>query len=132
MAVHPAASSASQGSRLDSVGPLAMAQRGPCSPLGPETQLICQGIQEGPDPHGQPLTLQIRIWARPSAIAEGHAEYALNVTGPILSFFGKHYDTPYPLEKSGEWGDLSGQWQMGSHPRHIHQWSGLPRPDRSS
>uniref|UniRef100_A0A9L0SL70 Aminopeptidase n=1 Tax=Equus caballus TaxID=9796 RepID=A0A9L0SL70_HORSE len=44
----------------------------------------------------------IRIWARPSATAEGHGSYALNVTGPILSFFAGHYDTPYPLDKSGE------------------------------
>ncbi|XP_013014240.1 aminopeptidase N [Cavia porcellus] len=51
-----------------------------------------------------PDNVMIRIWARPSAIAEGHAEYALNVTGPILSFFGKHYDTPYPLEKSDQIG----------------------------
>ncbi|XP_023566128.1 aminopeptidase N [Octodon degus] len=51
-----------------------------------------------------PDSVKIRIWARPSAIAEGHGDYALNVTGPILSFFAKHYDTPYPLEKSDQIG----------------------------
>lgn len=49
-----------------------------------------------------PSGVQIRIWARPSAIDEGHGDYALNVTGPILSFFAQHYDTPYPLEKSDQ------------------------------
>lgn len=46
----------------------------------------------------------IRIWARPSAIQEGHGAYALNVTGPILDFFARHYDTPYPLQKSDQIG----------------------------
>lgn len=49
-----------------------------------------------------PSGVQIRIWARPSAIDEGHGDYALSVTGPILSFFAQHYDTPYPLEKSDQ------------------------------
>ncbi|XP_066491470.1 aminopeptidase N [Tiliqua scincoides] len=44
----------------------------------------------------------IRIWGRPEAIAEGQGAYALNVTGPILSFFEKHYNTPYPLAKSDQ------------------------------
>ncbi|XP_008508865.2 aminopeptidase N [Equus przewalskii] len=49
-----------------------------------------------------PDDVLIRIWARPSATAEGHGSYALNVTGPILSFFAGHYDTPYPLDKSDQ------------------------------
>uniref|UniRef100_A0A9L0R5M0 Aminopeptidase n=1 Tax=Equus caballus TaxID=9796 RepID=A0A9L0R5M0_HORSE len=49
-----------------------------------------------------PNDVLIRIWARPSATAEGHGSYALNVTGPILSFFAGHYDTPYPLDKSDQ------------------------------
>ncbi|XP_022366845.1 aminopeptidase N isoform X1 [Enhydra lutris kenyoni] len=49
-----------------------------------------------------PNGVLIRIWARPSAIDEGHGTYALNVTGPILDFFSKHYDTPYPLNKSDQ------------------------------
>ncbi|NXA81709.1 AMPN Aminopeptidase, partial [Thryothorus ludovicianus] len=46
----------------------------------------------------------IRIWGRPEAIKEGQGDYALNVTGPILRFFEKHYDTPYPLPKSDQVG----------------------------
>ncbi|NWY55925.1 AMPN Aminopeptidase, partial [Chionis minor] len=46
----------------------------------------------------------IRIWGRPKAIAEGQGDYALNVTGPILTFFEKHYNTPYPLPKSDQVG----------------------------
>lgn len=49
-----------------------------------------------------PNRVQIRIWARPSAIDEGHGDYALNVTGPILNFFAQHYNTAYPLEKSDQ------------------------------
>uniref|UniRef100_A0A452TQK0 Aminopeptidase n=1 Tax=Ursus maritimus TaxID=29073 RepID=A0A452TQK0_URSMA len=49
-----------------------------------------------------PSSFQIRIWARPGAIDEGHGSYALNVTGPILDFFSAHYDTPYPLNKSDQ------------------------------
>ncbi|NXO41080.1 AMPN Aminopeptidase, partial [Locustella ochotensis] len=46
----------------------------------------------------------IRIWGRPKAIDEGQGDYALRVTGPILRFFEKHYDTPYPLPKSDQVG----------------------------
>ncbi|XP_076980301.1 aminopeptidase N [Tamandua tetradactyla] len=49
-----------------------------------------------------PNDVLIRIWARPSATQAGHSEYALNVTGPILSFFADHYNTPYPLPKSDQ------------------------------
>lgn len=52
-----------------------------------------------PEPHVPPL--QIRIWGRPEAITEDQGEYALQVTGPILNFFEKHYNTAYPLPKSG-------------------------------
>ncbi|XP_051004723.1 aminopeptidase N [Acomys russatus] len=48
--------------------------------------------------------VQIRIWARPSAIDQGHGAYALSVTGPILSFFTQHYNTSYPLAKSDQIG----------------------------
>ncbi|GAB1292240.1 Aminopeptidase N [Apodemus speciosus] len=47
-------------------------------------------------------SVQIGIWARPSAIDEGHGNYALSVTGPILDFFGQHYNTSYPLPKSDQ------------------------------
>ncbi|NXL46002.1 AMPN Aminopeptidase, partial [Podilymbus podiceps] len=46
----------------------------------------------------------IRIWGRPSAIAEGQGNYALQVTGPILKFFEQHYSTAYPLPKSDQVG----------------------------
>ncbi|XP_074090187.1 aminopeptidase N [Macrotis lagotis] len=48
--------------------------------------------------------VQIRIWARPKAIQAGHGNYALNVTGPILQFFERHYNTAYPLPKSDQIG----------------------------
>ncbi len=35
------------------------------------------------------------------AIEDGHGDYALNITGPILKFFEKYYSVPYPLSKSG-------------------------------
>uniref|UniRef100_A0A8C8HK03 Aminopeptidase n=1 Tax=Oncorhynchus tshawytscha TaxID=74940 RepID=A0A8C8HK03_ONCTS len=44
----------------------------------------------------------IRIWARRKSISEGHGEYALNLTGPILSFFEVYYNTTYPLSKSDQ------------------------------
>ncbi|XP_054128757.1 aminopeptidase N [Melozone crissalis] len=46
----------------------------------------------------------IRIWGRPEAIKEGQGAYALRVTGPILNFFEKHYNTAYPLPKSDQVG----------------------------
>lgn len=60
----------------------------------------CARTKRAPDL--PPSSLQIRIWARPSATAAGHGEYALNVTGRILNFFAQHYNTAYPLDKSGE------------------------------
>ncbi|XP_049639894.1 aminopeptidase N [Suncus etruscus] len=48
--------------------------------------------------------VQIKIWARPSAVQAGHAQYALKVTGPILDFFARHYNTAYPLSKSDQIG----------------------------
>ncbi|NWT17755.1 AMPN Aminopeptidase, partial [Vireo altiloquus] len=54
-------------------------------------------------PGGSEKTL-IRIWGRPEAIADGQGDYALSVTGPILSFFEAHYNTPYPLPKSDQVG----------------------------
>ncbi|KAM6181268.1 aminopeptidase N [Erethizon dorsatum] len=69
------------------------------------TYLLAYIISEFDNLESQsPDNVMIRIWARPSAIAQGHGDYALSITGPILSFFGKHYDTPYPLEKSDQIG----------------------------
>uniref|UniRef100_A0A671LE46 Aminopeptidase n=1 Tax=Sinocyclocheilus anshuiensis TaxID=1608454 RepID=A0A671LE46_9TELE len=36
------------------------------------------------------------------SINAGQGEYALNVTGPILKFFEKYYNVPYPLPKSDQ------------------------------
>ncbi|XP_053722213.1 aminopeptidase Ey-like [Synchiropus splendidus] len=44
----------------------------------------------------------IRIWARKRAIEEGQGDYALEKTGPILAFFEKYYNSPYPLSKSDQ------------------------------
>uniref|UniRef100_A0A673I072 Aminopeptidase n=1 Tax=Sinocyclocheilus rhinocerous TaxID=307959 RepID=A0A673I072_9TELE len=44
----------------------------------------------------------IRIWARKKAIEDGHGDYALNITGPILKFFENYYSVPYPLSKSDQ------------------------------
>ncbi|CDR18868.1 unnamed protein product, partial [Oncorhynchus mykiss] len=46
--------------------------------------------------------LQVRIWARRKAIAEGHGNYALSVTGPMLKFFERYYNASYPLSKSDQ------------------------------
>ncbi|NXI05127.1 AMPN Aminopeptidase, partial [Pachycephala philippinensis] len=46
----------------------------------------------------------IRIWGRRKAIMEGQGDYALNVTGRILTFFEGHYNTSYPLPKSDQVG----------------------------
>ncbi|KAM9854718.1 aminopeptidase Ey-like [Aulostomus maculatus] len=44
----------------------------------------------------------IRIWARRKAIEQGHGDYALNVTGPVLDFFQRDYNISYPLSKSDQ------------------------------
>ncbi|CAL8357825.1 unnamed protein product [Lota lota] len=44
----------------------------------------------------------VRIFARKEAIAAKQGEYALNVTGPILKFFEKYYNSSYPLPKSDQ------------------------------
>ncbi|NXJ83943.1 AMPN Aminopeptidase, partial [Trogon melanurus] len=46
----------------------------------------------------------IRIWGRPTAINDGQGNYALQVTGPILEFFERYYNTSYPLPKSDQVG----------------------------
>lgn len=46
--------------------------------------------------------VQIRIFARKSAIAANQGDYALNKTGAILKFFEEYYNISYPLQKSGE------------------------------
>lgn len=64
---------------------------------------------------------QIRIWARRKAIDEGQGKYALEKTGPILSFFENYYKIPYPLKKSGENNKyLEKQQQKGTYI--IQKW----------
>uniref|UniRef100_A0A672FEL9 Aminopeptidase n=1 Tax=Salarias fasciatus TaxID=181472 RepID=A0A672FEL9_SALFA len=46
--------------------------------------------------------LLIRIWAKRTAIADSQGDYALSVTGPILQFFERYYNTTYPLSKSDQ------------------------------
>ncbi|KAM4744490.1 aminopeptidase N-like [Anableps anableps] len=46
--------------------------------------------------------LLIRIWAQRKALRGGQGDYALNVTGPILQFYEKYYNTTYPLPKSDQ------------------------------
>ncbi|XP_043934238.1 aminopeptidase Ey-like [Protopterus annectens] len=44
----------------------------------------------------------IRIWGRKEAIQNGYGNYALNVTGPVLKYFERYYNTSYPLKKSDQ------------------------------
>ncbi|XP_062328152.1 aminopeptidase N-like [Osmerus eperlanus] len=44
----------------------------------------------------------VRIWARRKAILEGQGQYALQVTGPILTFYETYYNASYPLSKSDQ------------------------------
>ncbi|XP_075898957.1 aminopeptidase N-like [Nelusetta ayraudi] len=44
----------------------------------------------------------IRIWARKTTVDHGQANYALNVTGPVLQFFQSYYNVSYPLTKSDQ------------------------------
>ncbi|KAF3821456.1 hypothetical protein GH733_009498 [Mirounga leonina] len=43
---------------------------------------------------------EIRIWARKDAIANGNADFALNLTGPIFSFLEDLFNISYPLPKT--------------------------------
>ncbi|XP_068612842.1 aminopeptidase N-like [Brachionichthys hirsutus] len=47
-------------------------------------------------------SLLVRIWARRKAIDDGHGDYALSVTGPILHFYEHYYNVAYPLSKSDQ------------------------------
>ncbi|XP_067104822.1 aminopeptidase N-like isoform X3 [Osmerus mordax] len=51
---------------------------------------------------GSKEDLQVRIWARRKAILEGQGQYALQVTGPILTFYETYYNASYPLSKSDQ------------------------------
>ncbi|XP_055292318.1 aminopeptidase Q isoform X2 [Moschus berezovskii] len=43
---------------------------------------------------------EIHIWARKDAIADGNADFALNITGPIFSFLEDLFNISYPLPKT--------------------------------
>ncbi|XP_059825588.1 aminopeptidase Q-like isoform X3 [Hypanus sabinus] len=43
--------------------------------------------------------IEIRVWASKKHIMDGDADYALNITGPILSFFEEYFNISYPLLK---------------------------------
>ncbi|XP_047435973.1 aminopeptidase Ey-like [Mugil cephalus] len=61
--------------------------------------VVCDFAYIGTKPGAEVL---IRIWARRKAIQEGQGDYALEKTGPILSFFENYYNSPYPLTKSDQ------------------------------
>ncbi|XP_061749583.1 aminopeptidase Ey-like [Nerophis ophidion] len=61
--------------------------------------VVCQfGYRESQ----QGADLLIRIWAREQALEAGKGAYALAKTGPILAYFERYYNSPYPLEKSDQ------------------------------
>ncbi|NXP40083.1 AMPN Aminopeptidase, partial [Leiothrix lutea] len=68
------------------------------------TYLLAFIVSQFTNVHNYSENILIRIWGRPEAIEEGQGSYALNVTGPILKFFEKHYNTSYPLPKSDQVG----------------------------
>ncbi|CAI9570874.1 unnamed protein product [Staurois parvus] len=46
---------------------------------------------------------KVKIWGRKKSVEDRkQAEYALNVSKPILEFFEKYYRVPYPLPKSDQ------------------------------
>ncbi|XP_078070754.1 aminopeptidase Q-like [Mustelus asterias] len=43
--------------------------------------------------------IEIRIWADKTSISKGEADYALNITGPILAYFEEYFNLSYPIPK---------------------------------
>ncbi|NWZ72666.1 AMPN Aminopeptidase, partial [Acrocephalus arundinaceus] len=68
------------------------------------TYLLAFIVSQFTNVHNSSEGTLIRIWGRPTAIAEGQGNYSLSVTGPILKFFEEHYNTSYPLPKSDQVG----------------------------
>uniref|UniRef100_A0A667X644 Aminopeptidase n=1 Tax=Myripristis murdjan TaxID=586833 RepID=A0A667X644_9TELE len=64
--------------------------------------VVCEFTFIRTPPGADVLVINPLIWARRKAIEEGQGDYALNKTGPILTFFEKYYNSPYPLEKSDQ------------------------------
>ncbi|XP_048097184.1 aminopeptidase N-like [Alosa alosa] len=48
---------------------------------------------------GKDLKVNIKVWARPEAIAAGHAKYAETVTPKILNFYEMEFGINYPVSK---------------------------------
>ena len=44
---------------------------------------------------------QIRIHARPDAIAAGYADYAADVSAKVFDSLEEYFDFPYPLPETG-------------------------------
>ncbi|KAK2853497.1 hypothetical protein Q5P01_006158 [Channa striata] len=61
--------------------------------------IVCDFSYIRSDPAAKTL---IRIWARRKATEEGQGDYALQKTGPILTFFEGYYNSSYPLDKSDQ------------------------------
>lgn len=48
------------------------------------------------------LPPQVRLYARPDAIASGAGDYALDVTKRMLGFYQDYFQVEYSLPKLGE------------------------------
>ncbi|NXU81833.1 AMPN Aminopeptidase, partial [Oreotrochilus melanogaster] len=68
------------------------------------TYLLAFIVSQFQSVHRTSGDVQIRIWGRPEAIAQGQGDYALSVTGPILNFYEGLYDEKFPLPKSDQVG----------------------------
>ncbi|KAI5620955.1 aminopeptidase N, partial [Silurus asotus] len=63
------------------------------------TYLLAVTVNEFMNEHDEHDKKEISIWARPEAVAAGHATYAMSITGKILSFYEKKFNLKYPLNK---------------------------------
>lgn len=48
------------------------------------------------------VSFQIRLYARPDAIASGAGDYALLITRRLLGFYQDYFQVPYSLPKLGK------------------------------
>lgn len=54
---------------------------------------------------------QIRLYARPDAIASGAGDYALHITKRLLGFYQDYFKVQYSLPKLGKTADS--RWRCG-------------------